>query len=192
MSFFLGFSESVRKSNRIGQLPSTEWLYGRIEGQAFINTFTKLMVKEINTLGMKATAPCVHPQYKEINRRSNWSERQVGFICGLGTFGLSKSLITDIGSAGRLTSIITNVSQHPSQRKYSDIYENYLWHMNKECGICMVKCPAHAILEDGEKDKTLCKAYLDEMKAKYHSRYGCGKCQAGMRCESKNPISSLL
>ncbi len=41
VSFFLPFTEAVRRSNRADRTdPSPEWLYGRIEGQAFISRFT--------------------------------------------------------------------------------------------------------------------------------------------------------
>ena len=188
ISFFLGFSDRVRTSNRKGRMPSTEWLYGRIEGQQFIYTFTQLMVEELASMGYKAVAPCIHSRYVEINRISNWSERHIGYICGLGTFGLSESIITELGSAGRLTSIVIDLEPSHTPRTYSGIYDNCLWHMKKECGACMSICPPGAILEDGRKDKLLCKGHLDVVREKYPPRYGCGKCQTGMRCEDKNPM----
>ena len=38
---------------------------------------------------------------------SNWSERHVAYVCGLGTFGC-QGLITSKGLAGRFGSIITD------------------------------------------------------------------------------------
>ncbi|MCG8484214.1 MAG: epoxyqueuosine reductase, partial [Clostridia bacterium] len=73
ISFFLSFSERVRKSNRAGKLPSIEWLYARIEGQAFINTFTKLMLEELINMDLKAVAPSLDPQYRKEKLKSNWS-----------------------------------------------------------------------------------------------------------------------
>ena len=39
---------------------------------------------------------------------SKWSERHAAYACGLGTFGLSKGLITEKGMAGRFASIIVS------------------------------------------------------------------------------------
>lgn len=188
ISFFLSSSERVRKSNRAGKLPSIEWLYARIEGQTFINTFTKLMLEELKSMNVKAVAPSLDPQLRKEKFKSNWSERHTGYVCGLGTFSLSESIITELGSAGRLTSIITSLKQPPTPRAYTGIYDYCVWHKNKKCGACMKKCPPQAILEDGTKDKTLCSDHLDFIEEKYYPRYGCGKCQAGMICEHRIPI----
>lgn len=188
ISFFLSFSEKIRKSNRAGKSPSTEWLYGRIEGQEFINTFTQLMVEELKKKGVKAVAPSLHPDLNVIDLKSNWSERHTGYVSGLGTFSLSESIITEYGSAGRLTSIITSLKQPPTPRAYTGIHDYCLWYTENKCGACMKKCPPQAILKDGTKNKILCSDHLDFIEEKYYPRYGCGKCQAGMICEHKNPI----
>ena len=71
---------------------------------------------------------------------SNWSERHVAYVCGLGTFGLSKGLITERGMAGRFGSIVTDAELAPTPRKYSDPFEYCT-----KCGACQFRCPAKAI-----------------------------------------------
>lgn len=75
---------------------------------------------------------------------SNWSERHVAYICGLGTFGLSKGLITKKGIAGRFGSVVTSAVLPVTQREYSNPFEYCTM-----CGKCAINCPAHAI--DTEK-----------------------------------------
>jgi epoxyqueuosine reductase len=181
ISYFLPFSGEVRISNRGPEFPSTEWLYGRVEGEALNNEVRKLLVKNISSSGKKAFVPGFDPAFRIINRRSNWSERHVAYIAGLGTFGMSKSLITEKGTAGRIGSVITDAEFEITKRKYLSLYEYCT-----NCGACIKRCPVQAIDEHGKND-ALCSDYLDEMKLKFVPRYGCGKCQTKTPCESGIP-----
>jgi epoxyqueuosine reductase QueG len=113
---------------------------------------------------------------------SNWSERHVAFVCGLGTFGLSKGLITEKGVAGRFSSIVTDMGLSPSVRPYEGLYDYCIF-----CGLCARRCPANAISLDTGKAHEPCEAFLNETRALFSPRYGCGKCQSGMPCESRIP-----
>ncbi|WZL72561.1 epoxyqueuosine reductase [Clostridiaceae bacterium 35-E11] len=187
ISYFLSFSEKIRTSNHIPSLPSSEWLFGRIEGDMLNMELSKFILQELYSIGEKSIAPSLDPRFKVVNRKSNWSERHVGFAAGLGTFGLSESFITELGAAGRMGSVITSLEIPPSTRPYTDAYEYCLWYRKKECGHCMKRCPVNAITSDG-KIKTLCSAYLDMTKKKFAPRYGCGKCQTNVVCENINPV----
>ena len=139
--------------------------------------------------GFKAEIPAVSDRfkiYRDANAvqpfASNWSERHTAFACGIGTFSLSKSMITEKGSAGRFGSIITDAVFEPTVRKYEDIYEYC-----SMCGACQVRCPAGAISLAKGKDHWLCSEYVDKMGEKYDPRYGCAKCQCGCPCEKGIP-----
>ncbi|PAB60233.1 epoxyqueuosine reductase [Anaeromicrobium sediminis] len=187
ISYFLSFSKRVRESNRIGELPSTEWLYGRIEGELMNLEMKKFIIKELEKMGVTAIAPTMDKDFRVENRKSNWSERHVGYVAGLGTFGLSESIITKLGAAGRVGSVITSLEIEPTHRAYSGIYEYCLWYRDGSCGKCIKRCPANAISEKG-KDKDLCAGFVDMTKEKYDPRYGCGKCQTGVVCENRNVL----
>lgn len=181
ISLFLPFSERVRKSNYHSGDPSTEWLYARIEGQDCITALTSHLRQMLVEKGAKAVVPALDPRFKVINRRSNWSERHVAYIAGLGTFGLSKSLITARGSAGRYASLIVDFKLEPTIRPYREIYEYC-----SRCGACIGRCPANAISLQG-KDHGPCSVFLDDAKVRFKPRYGCGKCQTGVPCETGIP-----
>ncbi|MDQ7094449.1 4Fe-4S binding protein [Desulfosporosinus sp. PR] len=197
ISFFLPFTEAVKKGNRRDRLwPSEEWLHGRIEGQAFVVRLCQYLSSELIKAGFKSLAPSLDKRFwaqTGFNKAkqnsgdpkaftSNWSERHVAYICGLGTFGLSKGLITKKGIAGRFGSIVTELYLPPDEREYKDIYEYC-----SMCGACVKHCPVKAISLDKGKNHIICSGFLDKTAEKYKPRYGCGKCQVGVPCESSVP-----
>ena len=132
--------------------------------------------------GYACLIPSLDPRFSIINRTiPNWSERHAAYACGLGTFGLSKGMITQKGICGRFGSLLTSLDADITEKPYSDIYE----YCNM-CGICIQKCPAKAISKEG-KDSTLCAAFLDKVRQNHDPRYGCGKCQVNVPCESRIP-----
>ncbi|QSX07823.1 4Fe-4S binding protein [Alkalibacter rhizosphaerae] len=201
ISFFLPFTADVKKGNQKELVwPSNEWLHARYEGQAFINKFCQYLSSELINAGYKSIAPSLDERFwskvgydndaqkSDDNHQtggiytSNWSERHVAFVCGLGTFGLSKGLITSKGVAGRFGSIVTELPVSPDKRKYEDIYEYC-----SMCGECAKKCPVDAISIENGKNHDLCAAFLNETFEKFQPRYACGKCQVGVACENSIP-----
>lgn len=199
ISLFFPASEEVKASNRAEKSGTGEyWLYARVEGQTFIQN---LMMGLKNVLEEEYSMKTCVPQYDErfrvvvkgkgmdgypeINEStfgSNWSERHAGFVCGLGTFGLSKGLITEKGMAGRMGSIIIDREMEADTRRYTDIYEYCT-----RCGVCVKRCFRGAITLEHGKNHSICEEWLGEVKARYAPRYGCGLCQTGTPCESGIP-----
>lgn len=202
ISFFLPFTKEVRESNRqktdepyepdIPQRCSAEWLHARIEGQAFLNSITDYMEELMRGAGFETVCPTTSGKLRMITPYiSTWSERHAAYAAGLGTFSLSKGLITEKGMAGRFGSIITTAEFSPSPRPYSDPFEYCVM-----CGACEKKCPAGAIDHSKGcalgKNHSICFPYLRGGRLpprgpKQLVRYGCGKCQCGVPCESSIP-----
>jgi epoxyqueuosine reductase len=190
ISFFLPFTEEVRGSNqRENYWPSDEWLHARVEGQEFIHKLCTFLQSELIYAGYDSIVPSLDIRfwsrtdpYAENSFTSNWSERHAAFICGLGTFGLSKGLITARGMAGRFGSIIAELEIAPDKRNYQDTYEYCTMG-----GICAKRCPANAISIETGKNHKLCSQFVESTRDKYKPRLGCGKCQVGLPCEKKIP-----
>ena len=191
ISFFLPFSDEVRKGNRRDMSwPAEEWLHGRIEGQTFVNKLCMHLKSELVSSGYVSLVPTLNERfwsnnygtYHEIRFTSNWSERHVAFVCGIGTFGLSKGLITQKGMAGRFGSISIGLYLSPDKREYENIYEYC-----SICGNCVKNYPVNAITIENGKNHIICSRFLDKTKEKYMPRYGCGKCQIDVPCESRIP-----
>lgn len=181
ISYFLPYTQRICQSNWSDGFPSTEWLYGRYEGEMFNNALCAFIVDLVIKTGGCAIAPSTDKRLTVANRRSNWSERHVAFIAGLGTFSLNRSMITSLGTAGRFGSVIVDFELEPTKRLYKE-FDEYC----TKCGACIDRCPPQAISENG-KDNGTCSHFLDEVRERYKPRYGCGKCQTAVPCENKNP-----
>lgn len=178
---FLPFTLTVRAANRTPGLPAAEWLYGRIEGEAFNVTLRRHLAALLSAGGHLALAPVLDERFAITERRSNWSERHAAYIAGLGTLSLNCSLITARGAAGRIGSLITTYPLAPTPRPYGDTHEYCT-----RCGACIDRCPPAAIDASG-KSHPLCSDYVDAMMERFRPRYGCGKCQTAVPCEDRIP-----
>ena len=198
VSFFFPFSEDLRKSNRPGgQDISYQWVYGRVEGQGLINRIIARLAKTLGDSGIACTLPAedgrfrsvtggrgglLHESAGEDTFSSNWSERHAAYACGLGTFGLSKGLITEKGMAGRFASIIVDAELEITERPYTQVYEYC-----SRCGACVRRCPVNAISLENGKSHVICNQWIQETMRRYAPRYGCGKCQTAVPCEFGKP-----
>lgn len=193
ISFFFPFTNTIKNSNKENMgYPSKGWLNGRIEGQYFINTFSACIVDFLNDKGFKSVSPSIDENFlintdrdvHGINKlyTSNWSERHVAYVCGMGTFSLSKGLITKKGMAGRLTSIITELHLLPDDKKFEHFEENCIM-----CGKCIKNCPVKAISLEHGKNHELCSSFINSVLSENPPWYGCGKCQVNVPCECQNP-----
>ena len=207
ISFFLPFTKEVKNSNRnktdtpyepdIPQRCSTEWLHARIEGQIFLDKITDYIQSILEDEGFETICPTTSGKLRKITPYiSTWSERHAAYAAGLGTFGLSKGLITQKGMAGRFGSVITNAEFNADIRPYSKPFEYCIM-----CGACMMKCPVGAIDKARGcalgKDQLICGpyvlgSYLPPHGSNKRIRYGCGKCQSGVPCESSIPLKKSM
>jgi len=201
ISFFFPFTEEVRASNRVARKTcSVQWACGRIEGQQFQDVFMRNAVRFFEDRGVRAMAPGLSENFGTVRAGiikgkldcteglspdtfgSNWSERHAAFVCGLGTFGLSKGLITEKGMAGRFSSILITERIPADERAYTEVYEYCT-----KCGACAKRCPLEAISVEEGKKNMICREYRERSLELYRPRFGCGLCQTGVPCEHRNP-----
>ena len=190
ISVFLPLERRIVEANKKDPIvPATEWVYARVDGQRFLlETGTKVRDALIAD-GHRAVVPYTEDQYVIQTSRntmpgtehvppysSNWSERHVGVVTGLGTFGMSTNFISKAGCTGRLISVVTDWETEPDVRDYDD----WLGYCNR-CGECIRKCQAKAHFPDRHgKDHDICSAFMRKAAEKHSPRYGCGKCQSGL------------
>ena len=196
VSYFAPFSDYVVEGNCADAVDvGNGWLYARVEGQQMLTEINHFLERWFESQGVKALSPYASDQFryvfeagscdqiedKSLCFTSNWSERHVAYVCGMGTFGLSKGLITERGVAGRFGSVIVDACLPITPRSYSDIYEYCTM-----CGACM-RCPGGAITLEGGKSHIACSSYVNKMCELYAPRFGCGKCQVKVPCQRGIP-----
>ncbi len=177
--------------------PSGRASFARVNGETFNLSIGKNVVNVLNKLGYQAMSTVLSPfwgrkESEKFGLASCWSERHAAYASGLGTFGLTDALITSIGMAVRIGSVIANISIEPTKPQYSTYHEYCLFFSNGSCMKCAQRCPANAITEYGH-NKYKCIEYKKSISANYNKqKYGleanyCGLCQSGTPCESGIP-----
>ena len=198
VSWVLPHSLITKKDNeKQKDMPAERWARSRIFGEEANVKLRDHMVEFLQSTGIEAVAPMNLSGWKRMKSEryvyvSNWSERHIAHACGLGTFGLCDGLITPVGKAVRVGSIVLRARVDPTPRPYTRYDEYCPFKVKKNCGVCIKRCPAGALSELGH-DKRLCGAYLDDKTAPYvhdsygFKGYGCGLCQTGVPCASGIP-----
>lgn len=190
--------ESKRDNRNETHYPSERWARARIFGEEVNEKLRSYVVNVLKDNGIEAVAPMLAPFWErkrseKYGLASNWSERHAAYASGLGTFGLCDGLITPLGKAMRCGSVIARINITAAERPYQDHHAYCLFYVDGTCKKCVERCPAGALSEAGH-DKEKCQAYMhpgiDEYVAKNYGfkGYGCGLCQTGVPCESRNPV----
>jgi epoxyqueuosine reductase QueG len=180
--------------------PSLEWSQARHFGEQVNVNLRRFVVTMLTGRGVQAVSPTLLSQWGQAMSprygfASNWSERHAAHACGLGTFGLSDGLITPVGKAVRVGSVVARTTLSTTPRSYST-HNAWCLHAAKGvCRGCIKRCPAGAISETGH-DKVKCKDYIRNVTAVFVEREqlgfpvnSCGFCQTGTPCENKNPTA---
>jgi epoxyqueuosine reductase len=192
-------TEATKREHRQQRrFPSERWTRARLFGEQFNNHVRRSVVDLLQRAGYAAVAPVLSPLWERrisgaYGFASTWSERHTAFISGLGTFGLSDGLITPVGKAVRIGSVIAGIDVEPSICPSPSHTGYCLFYSGGKCMKCAKRCPAGAISAKGH-DKERCKNYIREVASPYAlKKFGlqtnsCGLCQTGVPCESRIPV----
>lgn len=204
IAWILPQTEPTRLAHRKAiDLPCIEWSKARHYGEKVNEELRRYVVNLLNTEGYQACAPVLLSGWsRALSKRygfaSSWSERHAAHACGLGTFGLSDGLITPVGKAGRVGSVVVRKRFPPTPRTYATYNEWCLFRSGGKCLACARRCPAGAISEAGH-DKEKCKAYIRDVTAIHVEQHqlrfrvnSCGLCQTKVPCESRNPRVEIM
>ncbi|MDX2434659.1 MAG: epoxyqueuosine reductase [Desulfobacterales bacterium] len=179
--------------------PSERWARTRDFGEKFNNAIRIQVVEQLKTAGIAGVAPLLAPHWARYSEGpyapcSNWSERHAAYAAGLGTFGLCDGLITPVGKAVRIGSVIAAIQIPPSTRPYDDHHAYCLHFTENICRKCIPRCPIKALSQEGH-DKKPCMQYVEHTMNKYIKKeygletYACGLCQCNVPCTDKIPTS---
>ena len=157
------------------------------------------MIEFLQNAGYAASVSPEATTFDRNTLKSNWSQRHIARIAGLGTFGFNNMLITEVGCCGRISSIITNLEISPDAPQTED---RCLYKRNGTCLACIKNCPSGALTSqnfDRKKCFATCQknaALYKDFGNSYAANAGdetldtgsevCGKCVAGMPCAFLN------
>lgn len=194
VSIFFPFSDEIMATNNDDGVGSLEWQYGKFQGTKIIVDFCQLLCEKLREDGWNAVMPVASSEFglsqcdaswgdqEDFHTQSAWSERHAAFASGLGTFGISRGLITRKGMAGRFGSIVTDAPIPVTPREYSEVYE---W--CSHCGACIRRCPVDAISEENGKSNLVCQKWIVSIEDGETLGDACGKCQVKVPCARKRP-----
>jgi epoxyqueuosine reductase len=199
ISWILPQTEHTKADNRLETaFPAERWARSRIFGEAFNSLLRNHVADTLCALGCEAVAPHLSPAWSRTDSKryvfsSTWSERHAAYAAGLGTFGLCDGLITPVGKAMRVGSVVARLVVPSTPRPYTDHRAYCSFFADGSCGECIGRCPAGAITQAGH-DKLKCSAHVSSTAAFVRERYGfegygCGLCQTGVPCESGIPVA---
>ncbi|NLJ78536.1 MAG: epoxyqueuosine reductase [Tissierellia bacterium] len=187
ITYFLPFQDFIPDSNIGGRKASEVWAIAYVETNELIARLNKHIKQRIEELGHGAELIPMALSYAPDNLKSDWSQRHVAYIAGLGKFGLNNMLITEKGCCGRVGSIITNLKIEPTKR---DEDEYCLYKAGINCTKCIDNCINDALRDDGfvrERCYEMCRENGERYKYLGHSEV-CGKCLVGIPCSFENPV----
>jgi epoxyqueuosine reductase QueG len=210
----LPFTKPVRRSNRGGRWPSRLYSAARNNGGALNFAVRRRLAEHLRAEGYAAAAPVLDDRYDAFRSprhtfASTWSERHAAWAAGLGLFGLSGALITPLGTAVRIGSVVTTAPLEPTPRESNGHRAPCLADGGAQCGQCIERCPVGAISASG-LDKERCYAMRKAVRQECLDEYaralrlltapvvksgqwqegyslGCALCQAGVPCEFSPP-----
>jgi epoxyqueuosine reductase len=193
--FFIPFKRGLVKENKKGGRPCRNWGLAYVETNDLIGRLSQAIAAFLVEKGFKSgLTPATH-NFDEDILMARWSHKHLAFLANLGRFGTHHMLITPVGCAGRLGSLVTeaDLGDHPM----IETDQACLLKAGKKCGKCIEACPVDALSENGF-DRRRCWNRLNENRKTLdyfadlpETTHVCGKCAALMPCSFSNPVAKL-
>jgi len=189
--FFIPFIKDLAVENHKGESPCRNWGLAYESTNRLISIVCRHMQLYLANRGYKAKlTPATH-NFDQIKLTSQWSHKHLGYLTGLGRFGVNAQLITSSGYAGRLGSLVTDAELGDSpliREKELCLHKN-----GHNCLLCVRRCPVGAVSASGI-DRKLCwerlksnLAQTKELVGLENTTHVCGKCQVLVPCSLKAP-----
>lgn len=185
--FFIPFQPELGRDNdREEFFASRSWAESYVITNQLIASINARLKSRLQEEGYDAAeTPATH-NFDEVKLVSRWSHKHLGYIAGLGTFGLHHLLITPAGCCGRLGSLVTSMPLPPTPRPEEE------WCLTKagyKCSACVTKCRYDALHPDGF-DRSACYRQCLRTDAHYSDLPlvdVCGKCASEVPCSRQVP-----
>lgn len=188
ISYFIPFQKEIPLSNIDGKNASRQWAKAYVKTNELISTINEKLSQKLREWGFDTAVPPTKKRDEE-TLVSTWSQKHIGYISGLGNFGIHHMLITEKGCCGRLGSVITNAIIRPTDNPFQ---EYCLYNHDESCTACAEKCTFDALKPDSF-DKHLCYEIClrnGSLYAALGEANVCGKCICTVPCSFTNPVEA--
>lgn len=196
IAYFVPFTKELAATNQApGSLASPEWARTYEETNGMFRELNNYIIAELKKMGYEAGVSNAATTFDREKLISNWSQRHIARLAGLGTFGINNMLITKKGCCGRYSTVITNLAID-SDKPLADDY--CLYKSKGICGVCVQHCPSGALTVSGFDRKKCFQVCLKnaELYRDFGSSYSdgtgnnpnsvgsevCGKCVVNVPC----------
>jgi len=193
--FFIPFKRTLIKENKKGDRPCRNWGLAYVQTNDLIGRLSRALKAFLTARGFGTElTPATH-NFDEDVLMARWSHKHLAFLANLGRFGTHHMLITPVGCAGRLGSLVTEADLGDHSIIETD--QACLLKAGKKCGKCIEACPVDALSQNGF-ERHRCwnrlnenRKILDYFADLPESTHVCGKCAALMPCSFSNPVAKL-
>jgi len=178
VAFFLPFTEELVKKHRQSSGVPEEWAIAYIETNRLIASINQKLTEALAEEGISVVVQKATHNFNEEDLTAPWSHKSVAYIAGLGTFGLHQMLITPLGVAGRLGSLVISAEIPPTPRPQTEFC---LYRQKGSCQFCVRNCPTKSLTLQGLAKKNCYEHLLAVDKSFPHLDICdvCGKCAIG-------------
>ena len=188
---FIPFVKDLAVENHKGKIPCRNWGLAYESTNRLINSLCEHIRHHLGAMGYKVElTPATH-NFDQERLVARWSHKHLGYISGLGRFGVNAQFITPSGCAGRLGSLVTDAELGDSPLVTEK--ELCLYKKGCECLVCVERCPVGAVSISGI-DRKRCWERLKynisktkELAGLGKTTHVCGKCQVLVPCSLEVP-----
>ena len=194
--FFIPFHKALAKENHEGDTPCRNWGLAYQSTNQLINRLCGHLKGFFEARGHAAAlTPATH-NFDPQRLMARWSHKHLGYIAGLGRFGVNAQFITPAGCTGRMGSLVTAADL--GDHALLGAEELCLHKRGQKCLVCVKRCPVAAVSEAGI-DRQRCWARLNHNLHTTEALAGldshthvCGKCQVLVPCSLQIPPSEAV
>jgi epoxyqueuosine reductase len=190
--FFIPFTAGVSDSNAEGKFASDAWGLSLALTNGLIQDISEFIRDFLAGYGYKSELTPATYNFDPESLTARWSHKHIAYIAGLGRFGINAQLITPLGCAGRLGSLVTEAGL--GNNPLTGEGELCLHKTGRECLRCMKTCPVRAVTLKGI-DRRRCDKRIQVNRKRFASEPDmpddievCAKCVAGMPCSLQSPL----
>ena len=190
--YFLPFTPEMVQGNAAGKFASRDWGLALDWTNELIEAAGDFLRDRLADRGGACELTPATYNFDPETLTARWSHKHLACLAGLGRFGVNAQLITPLGCAGRLGSLVTDLElgDHPLVQDR----ELCLHRAGKPCLKCMAACPVGAVTPEGIH-RPICNQRLQVNRKRLARNPGfskdmevCAKSVAGMPCAVAAPV----